>query len=189
MSGFYTKKEQLAGILYCIPRVYVNGRPACFRPACVSSTLTIRSNKRETCMSGKTKPYKERQAYQQAYQKIWIKNRRSDWIKRNGPCKICGTWDKLEVDHIDPKLKTMHASSVWSRTESVRIKELKNCQVLCKAHHLAKTLAERLKPICSSTISTMYDKHNCRCDLCKEAKRRKSMRSRNPLQYKKLYGS
>ena len=124
--------------------------------------------------------------YMREYQRNWMQSRRQAWIDENGPCKKCGTWDNLEVDHIDPKLKTLRASSLWSRTKEVRDKELANCQVLCKSCHLQKTLAER-PPAVHGTV-TMYDDYKCRCDDCKAAKSKAQMRLRNPEKYKKLYG-
>lgn len=107
----------------------------------------------------------------QKYQREWKNNRRQEWILENGPCKKCGSWNNLEVDHINPKLKTMEASSMWSRTKEVRDKELENCQVLCKSCHLQKTLSERPKPRHGTT--TMYYKHKCKCEICCEAKKKK----------------
>ena len=63
----------------------------------------------------------------QKYQREWIKTRRQEWVEENGPCKHCGTWDKLEVDHIKPELKSMHTASIWSRTAEVRKKEIHFC--------------------------------------------------------------
>lgn len=124
--------------------------------------------------------------YLREYQKNWVKKRRQDWIDENGPCKKCGSFESLEVDHIIPSLKTMAASSIWSRTLEVRLKELANCQVLCKKCHLIKTLSERPKP--THGTLTMYDDYKCRCEDCREAKRKKEMKRRNPSKYKEVYG-
>ena len=128
----------------------------------------------------------KRKEYMLKYQREWMRDRRQSWIKENGPCKHCGSWESLEVDHIDPKLKTMQASSIWSRTEQVRLKELENCQVLCKECHLKKTLSER-EPLKHGSTK-MYDTMGCRCDLCKATKRKRQMKLRNPAKYKELYG-
>jgi len=79
----------------------------------------------------------------------------------------------------------MHTGSIWSRTAEARQKELSNCQVLCKSCHLKKTIAERPKPQ-HGTVN-MYNEHRCRCELCKEAKRKLQMKKRNPKKYKELY--
>ena len=40
------------------------------------------------------------------YQKIKtrVQQRRQEWLSDNGPCVSCGTWDNLEIDHIDPSI-------------------------------------------------------------------------------------
>jgi hypothetical protein len=82
-------------------------------------------------------------------------------------CVICGTTQDLEVDHIDPEMKVAHR--IWSWAIPRRNAELAKCQVLCKAHHLEKTLAQRPTPE-HGTISRYTSKiHKCRRDLCKRA--------------------
>lgn len=131
----------------------------------------------------------KRKLYQREYQKNWLKKRRLDWIHENGPCKKCGTWENLEVDHIKREDKTMHTASIWSRTEAVRKEELSKCQVLCKKCHLEKTIMESGFEGVVHGTSSGYDHHGCRCDECKLAKRKRSMKSKNPQKYKELYGS
>jgi 5-methylcytosine-specific restriction endonuclease McrA len=130
----------------------------------------------------------KRKLYLKEYQKNWMRSRRQDWINANGPCKHCGSWEKLEVDHIKRELKTMQASSMWSRRKEVRDKELENCQVLCKSCHLKKTLSEVTYPGIIHGTSNGYDHFGCRCEDCKLAKRKRSMKSKNPNKYKELYG-
>lgn len=105
---------------------------------------------------------------QNKYQKEWMRKRRQTWIdSQGGVCAKCGSDEKLEVDHIDRKLKTMPASNIWSRSESVRELELENCQVLCTTCHQAKSSSEREW----SHGLTGYDNKKCRCEVCYEAKR------------------
>jgi 5-methylcytosine-specific restriction endonuclease McrA len=106
---------------------------------------------------------------QKNYQNNWIKQRRLAWIALNGPCKNCGSTESLEVDHIDPKLKTMNPRSLWSLsdTNEEKITELENCQVLCKPCHKKKTAEARLRP--HGTIGRYSN--GCRCDLCKCARK------------------
>ena len=116
-------------------------------------------------------PYKTKEE-QRAYQNAWVQKRRSDWITENGPCS-CGSYDGLEVDHIDPSLKTLHPREIWSRREEVRLKELANCQVLCYDCHKGKTAIDL------SLIFTKHPAHGtinrykkgCRCEPCSEALR------------------
>jgi hypothetical protein len=81
---------------------------------------------------------------QRAYMAEWylrkIKPRREKWIKENGPCRCCGSWKNLEVDHKDPSQKVHHR--VWSWSELRRQEELKKCQVLCHDCHLRKTVVD-----------------------------------------------
>jgi len=70
--------------------------------------------------------------------------RRAAWIAENGPCAQCGSTEQLEVDHIDPALKDVrlkrhHSARLWDWTESKRLAELANCQVLCKRCHKIKS--------------------------------------------------
>lgn len=129
---------------------------------------------------------KETKFDKKEYQRIWLQARRNRWLEQNGPCKVCGTWEDLEVDHIDPSQKQYKISTIWSRSQEVRDNELTKCQVLCKKHHLEKTLAERPQPE-HGTVN-MYDDHACRCDDCRSAKRKAQMRLRNPKKYQELYG-
>lgn len=83
-----------------------------------------------------------RKEYLREYQKAWAKSRRDSWIKDNGPCSHCGSSINLQVDHIDFRLKEFSASQLWSRSEKIREKELKKCQVLCGKCHLEKSKKE-----------------------------------------------
>ena len=42
------------------------------------------------------------------YQREWLARRRKAWFDLNGPCIKCGSWDDLELDHINPKDKIDH---------------------------------------------------------------------------------
>lgn len=78
---------------------------------------------------------------QRAYQREWMRRRRRLWFAANGPCRECGSWDRLELDHIDPEKKVHHA--IWSWSLQKRSAELAKCQVLCHGCHRAKTNADR----------------------------------------------
>ncbi len=63
--------------------------------------------------------------------------RRQEWIVAHGPCAECGSWDELEVDHVDAGTKV--SSNVWSWSQIRRDAELAKCQVLCHDCHKTKT--------------------------------------------------
>src|SRR5712672_2171674 len=88
-------------------------------------------------------PYRTKEE-QREYQRQWMIKRRSEWFRENGPCIRCGSWQDLEVDHIDPSTKELHTSALWSMSplNPKRIKELAKCQVLCHNCHLEKTKKE-----------------------------------------------
>lgn len=70
--------------------------------------------------------------------------RRAAWLAANGPCQRCGSWERLEVDHIDPAKKTIFNSArLWDYSEKKRTEELANCQALCHVCHKKKTCLER----------------------------------------------
>lgn len=104
-----------------------------------------------------------------AYEKV--KQRRQTWLEQNGPCVKCGSWQDLEVDHIDPSAKVSHR--IWSWAEDKRIIELEKCQVLCKIHHMEKTSQEnslRQGGLKHGT-ARMYRVAKCRCEECLEFRR------------------
>lgn len=81
-----------------------------------------------------------RREYLRNYQLTWMRNRREKWLQENGPCRHCGSWERLEVDHVDPSQKI--TNRVWSWAKEKREAELRKCQILCHACHLRKTAKE-----------------------------------------------
>ena len=88
--------------------------------------------------------WKDREV-KRSYQREWVRNRRKAWIDANGPCKVCGSDENLEVDHINPSEKSMDPAPLWSMSDNnpVKLAELSKCQVLCKSCHMKKTIRER----------------------------------------------
>lgn len=121
-------------------------------------------------------PYKDPEK-QKEFQRNRLSARRRKWLEENGPCVICGSKEKLEVDHIDPATKVSH--KVWSWSEKRLLEELKKCQVLCLEHHQQKSRLYYASLVKHGTL-TMYNKYGCRCELCRELKRSKMEQSRNP---------
>lgn len=107
-------------------------------------------------------PYKD-PVKQREYLRKRYARRRSEWLKHNGPCKNCGDWKNLEVDHINPKEKVSH--SVWSWSEERMLNELAKCQVLCHDCHVQKTWEGRR--LCHGNYSKY--KKGCRCIPCRDA--------------------
>ena len=100
------------------------------------------------------------------YQKKWVANRRSLYFY-DKVCKNCGSSSRLELHHLDPKLKISH--SIWSWSKERREKELEKCIVLCKECHKEVTRLYRLGPLIHG-IYAGYQR-GCKCELCMEAKR------------------
>ena len=113
--------------------------------------------------------------YKKEYQRTWLQIRRTQWIKENGPCKVCGSWEGLEVDHIDPDKKEFRIATIWSRRKEVREKELAKCQVLCKTHHIEKTSREN--SLLGHGSPERYKDKNCKCASCAAAKKKASFKS------------
>ena len=103
---------------------------------------------------------------QRDYQRRWMASRRAKYLAERGPCVQCGSSEKLEVDHIDPKTKVSHRFWSW-KTERL-LEELNKCQVLCRNCHVKKTIAD-MGHMKHGTVS-LYRK-GCRCDACKMKQR------------------
>ena len=109
-----------------------------------------------------------RREYLRQYNRRWMAKRRAEWFDGKA-CVECGSTEEREVDHIDPSQKIDH--KVWSWSKERRDAELAKCQVLCRRCHTAKSIRENHRPRVHGTVA-MYKRGNCRCELCREAKRR-----------------
>ena len=97
--------------------------------------------------------------------------------KLGGKCVVCGTTERLEIDHIDPKAKAFTVSCGWGRSWKSIEAELEKCQLLCFDHHREKTKVNgehaggrnKAQSIPHGTVSG-YIRHKCRCLDCREAK-------------------
>ena len=101
---------------------------------------------------------------QTEYQRQWIANRRTEFFK-DKICAKCGSTDRLELDHINPKKKVSHR--IWSWSKERREAELAKCQVLCEKCHQEKTTQQLSKPLVHAT-NNAYNRKNCRCQLCRD---------------------
>lgn len=107
--------------------------------------------------------------YRKEYQRQWVAERREQYIQSfGGCCSRCGSTDRLEFDHVDPKEKISHRIFSWSH-DRIR-SELQKCELLCKQCHVEKT---RVDLDCGPKHGTVgaYKYYRCRCEPCRAAKR------------------
>lgn len=106
------------------------------------------------------------------------RQRRRDWAKAElgGKCVVCGTTEGLEFDHIDPSTKINSIANMLTSNQLIFEAEVRKCQLLCRRHHLEKTIAEgstgrgRIRTTRHGT-TYMYSKYKCRCAPCRAAKK------------------
>lgn len=96
------------------------------------------------------------------YARKWIANRRAEFFADKS-CVLCGSTDRMELDHVDPSQKTDHR--IWSWSEKRRLEEIAKCQVLCLGCHHRKTGEQFRKTLVHGSI-TGYTR-GCRCTLCR----------------------
>lgn len=105
--------------------------------------------------------------------RLWRAGRRNEYLK-DKCCVVCGSIDRLEIDHINPDEKISH--NIWSWSKDRREAELAKCQVLCFGHHLEKTQkwweSKKVHGL------NMYERHGCRCEICRQAKSEKNAQRR-----------
>jgi hypothetical protein len=105
--------------------------------------------------------------YQRVYQLARYHRRKAAAIEfLGGKCFQCGSTEGLEIDHIDPALKTFTISKLWSVSKALFYAELRKCQLLCKPHHIEKTRQEQSVEHGGGASG----KKNCPCKLCKAKK-------------------
>lgn len=104
-----------------------------------------------------------------------MKRRRMAWLSENGPCQNCGSWEDLEVDHINGSEKVSHR--IWSWSQERRETELAKCQALCAICHQEKSAEECRQRTQNEHGGGVVGIRRCKCDLCK-ARRAAYMRTR-----------
>ena len=91
-------------------------------------------------------------------------------VKLGSKCAICGSTERLEIDHIDPSKKTMRTERITFVGQERRDRELENCQLLCDKHHNEKSVKEKGQTMAQGTHGTLSSVRYCKCDLCKAVK-------------------
>lgn len=82
----------------------------------------------------------EDKAKKRARQLAWKQARRSSYLSTQGNCcKQCGSASELEIDHVDPRSKSIRIADIWSYSDAKRLPELAKCQVLCATCHREKS--------------------------------------------------
>lgn len=85
-------------------------------------------------------------------------------------CAKCGAHRDLQIDHKNPRTKTLSVARMacvsWSRAE----KELKICQLLCGPCHVLKTILERGNKVAKGKHGTLSSYTYCHCVKCRQAK-------------------
>ncbi len=86
-----------------------------------------------------------------------------------GGCNLSFADSELELDHIDPKTKTLDFAKKWNVKEETYLEELKKAQPLCKPCHTEKSITDSGKSKAVHGTYAMYRHYKCRCVLCKKA--------------------
>jgi hypothetical protein len=85
-----------------------------------------------------------------------------------GCCVKCGAREDLHFDHIDPTTK-LDAVTRLLNTRAKLLIEVAKCQLLCASCHNEKNQlpGEQWKQLAKHGGAAMYNKHKCRCELCR----------------------
>lgn len=89
-----------------------------------------------------------------------------------GVCVVCGTTEDLQFDHVDPTSKSFTITMGWGSQEGKFWSEVEKCQLLCRPHHIEKTLTNGDNGKTYARHGTYYMYHyGCRCEECVRAGR------------------
>ena|ERR1035441_5831625 len=95
---------------------------------------------------------------------------RTQWFLEHGPCKMCGSWENLALDHIVrlnlSSRRKRPSALLWEWATPRRNSELAKCQTLCVSCHRKKTAIELRK---YDHGLNLYRRHGCRCSVCRAA--------------------
>jgi hypothetical protein len=93
-----------------------------------------------------------------------------------GACAQCGSTEDLEIDHVDPSVKSFTiASAGWKKSWEILKAELQKCQLLCSQHHRVKTSGDLGVPHGGGKSGKMAwvngKRRGCPCELCTARRR------------------
>lgn len=112
------------------------------------------------------------------------KKRRSILVEKSGGrCEKCGSTETLEFNHKDRLSKKFEIASGLDKPWSTLMEEWGKCELLCRQCHLEHTKmlwdTKQLRPSNSKLhlpyihgTVRMYQELSCRCNKCKDAKRK-----------------
>ncbi len=103
-------------------------------------------------------------------------NRRRQSYFHDKQCAVCGSKERLELDHIDRSQKSSHR--IWSLAKEKRDAEIAKCQVLCHDCHWKKTYKDMNYGNPTHGKSSTYKEYKCRCQPCCDAFRELGRRYR-----------
>ncbi len=107
-----------------------------------------------------------------------------------GKCAKCGSLEKLQLDHVNPKDKKFEVSVFLSVPLKEFKEELKKCQVLCyKCHVLKSTLEQGHLPVGTHGTLATYTHGKCRCQECRDIANKYSREYRREWRKKKRLDS
>lgn len=99
-------------------------------------------------------------AYMREYMRVYQPRRYRERMeyareKLGGACVSCGSTENLEFDHVDPSTRVSKISQAVNWSLERFDAELAKCQLLCKDHHIEKSMIEDdVRTGCSSTTLT-----------------------------------
>ncbi len=96
-----------------------------------------------------------------------------------GKCKMCGSLERLEIDHIDSKSKSYNIAKILtSGSQKILDDELAKCQILCRKCHEEKSIIDSGNKRAEHGTSSMYTHYKCKCEPCRLARNEDSRRNK-----------
>lgn len=114
----------------------------------------------------------EAAAYMRKYRKERHAAKRLAAILRlGGVCAQCKSdnVDDLQIDHIDRTQTLFRVPAGFYQSKALQEAEINKCQLLCKACHLTKSLAERGQTSAKGRHGTLSTYRYCKCEVCRAA--------------------